>query len=80
MSLQYLKKKVRDEADFLHAKKHQSFLQVDFKNLGIKTFNKVIRLLLITKIKHSQRSESNKFSHNISKKKLAKNFIFLHTD
>ena len=29
MSLQYLKKEVRDEVDFLHADKHQSFLQGD---------------------------------------------------
>ena len=28
MSLQYLKKYVRDEADFLHADKHESFLQI----------------------------------------------------
>ena len=27
MSLQYLKKEVRDEVDFFHADKHQSFLQ-----------------------------------------------------
>ena len=31
MSLQYPKKQVRDDIDFLHADKHQSFLQVDFK-------------------------------------------------
>ena len=30
MSLQYLKKEVRDEVDFLHADKHQSLLQVNF--------------------------------------------------
>ena len=36
MSLQYLKKEVRDEVDFLHVDKHQSFLQVDFNTLGIK--------------------------------------------
>ena len=30
MSLQYLKKEVGDEVDFLHEDKHQSFLQVDF--------------------------------------------------
>ena len=36
MSLQYLKKEVRDEVDFLHADKHQCFLQVDFNILGIK--------------------------------------------
>ena len=29
MSLQYLKKEVRDEVTFLHVDKHQSFLQVD---------------------------------------------------
>ena len=38
MSLQYLRKEVWDEVDFLHADKHQSFLQVDFKILGIKFF------------------------------------------
>ena len=47
MSLQYLKKEVRDEVDFLHADKHQSFLQVDFNIFGIKDFNKVILSLLI---------------------------------
>ena len=36
MSLQYLKKEVRGEVDFLLADKHQSFLQVDFNTLGIK--------------------------------------------
>ena len=35
MSLQYLRKEVRDEVEFLHAEKHQSFLQVDFNILGI---------------------------------------------
>ena len=29
MSLQYLKKDVRDEVDFLHADKHQSLLKGD---------------------------------------------------
>ena len=37
MSLQYLKNEVKEEVDFLHADKHESFLQVDFKTLGIKT-------------------------------------------
>ena len=27
--LQYLKKEVRDKVDFLHADKHESFLQID---------------------------------------------------
>ena len=35
MPLQYLKKEVRDEVDFVHADKHKSFLQVDFNTLVI---------------------------------------------
>ena len=42
MSWQYLKKEVREEVDFLHADKHQSFLQVGFNTLGIKVSYKVI--------------------------------------
>ena len=33
ISLQYLKKEEMDEVDFLHADKHQTFLQVDPINL-----------------------------------------------
>ena len=62
MSLQYLKKEVRDEVDFLHVDKHQSFLQVDFNTLGTKVSCKVILSLLLGMIKHSQSSQSNKFS------------------
>ena len=36
ISLQYVKKEVRDENDFLHADKHQSSLQVNFNTLGTK--------------------------------------------
>ena len=36
MSLQHLIKEVRDEIDFSHADKHQSFRQVDFNALIIK--------------------------------------------
>ena len=36
ISLQYLVKGVRDEVDFLHADKHQSFLEADFNTLSIK--------------------------------------------
>ena len=36
MSLQYLKKEVKNEVCFLHADKHQSFLKVYFITLGIK--------------------------------------------
>ena len=33
LSLQYPKKKVKDEVDFLYADKHQNFPQVDFNTL-----------------------------------------------
>ena len=33
ISLQYLKKEVRDKVDFLHADKHESFLQIDTMTL-----------------------------------------------
>ena len=42
MSLQYLKKEVRDVVDFCYVDKHQSFLQVDFNTLSIKDVYKVI--------------------------------------
>ena len=42
MSLQHLKKEVRDEVDFLDADEHQSFLQVDSNTLGIKVSYKGI--------------------------------------
>ena len=38
MSFQYLRKEVRDEVNFLHVDKRQSFLQFDFNTLGIKVF------------------------------------------
>ena len=78
MSLQYLKKEVRDEVDFLHADKHQSFLQVDFNILGIKVSYKVVLSLLMGRIKHSQSTQSNKFAMCLQylKKKLGKEFIF----
>ena len=53
MSLQYLRKEVRDEVDFLHADKHQSFLQVDFNILGIKVSYKVVLSLLMGRITYS---------------------------
>ena len=71
MSLQYLKKEVRDEVDFLHVDKHQSFLQVDFNTLGIKDAYKVILSLLLGMIKHSRSTQSNKFANifTITKKR-----------
>ena len=36
MALQYLQKQVRDEVDFLHADRHQNFLQVYVTTLVVK--------------------------------------------
>ena len=59
MSLQYLKQEVSDEVYFLH----QSInIKVDFRKLGIKVSYKVILSLLMGMIKHSQRTQSNKFT------------------
>ena len=79
MSLRTIsQKKVRDEVDFLPADKHQSFLQVDFSTLGIKVFYKVILSLLMGMIKHSQSTQTNKFTIFLQylKKKLGMEFIF----
>ena len=65
MSLQYLQKEVRDELDFLHVDKHQSFQQVDFNTLSIKISYKVILSLLIGMIKHSQSPQNNKFAMSV---------------
>ena len=46
MCLQYLKKEVKDEVDFLHADKHQSFLKVYFNTLGIKVSYKVDMIII----------------------------------
>ena len=59
ITLQYLKKEVRDEVDFLCADKHQSFLEVDFSTLG----NKVVYIIqggTIVTDGHDQ--ASNKFA------------------
>ena len=58
MSLQYLKKEGRDEVALLHANKHQSFLQVNFNTLGIKSSYKVILSVLMGIIKYSQSTPS----------------------
>ena len=77
MSWQYLKKEVRDKAEFLHVDKHQSGLQVDFNSLGSKVSYKVILWLLMSMIKHFQSTQSKKLANlcNISKKLVMK-FIF----
>ena len=62
MFLQYFENEVRDEFDFLHAYKHQSFLQVNFNILSIKVFSKFILSLLMSIIRHSQSTQSNKLA------------------
>ena len=56
-----LKKEMKNRWN-LHADKHQSFLKVDFNTLIIKVSYKVILSLLIGMIKHSQNTQSNKFT------------------
>ena len=74
MSLQYLKKEVRDEVDFLHADKHQSFVHVDFNTLGIKVSYKV-KLSLLTGMIKVVKVTSLQYLYNISKKKLEMEFM-----
>ena len=80
MSLQYLKKEVRDEVDYLNAEKHQSFLQVDFNTLGIKFSYKVILSLLLGMINHSQSTPNSTFVNLYNISKLRMEFIYLHAD
>ena len=61
MSLQYLKKQIGNEVDFLHADKNQNFPQVDFNTWSIKVFYKVILSLLMGMIKNSQSTQSKNF-------------------
>ena len=49
ISLQYLKKELSDEVDFLHADKHESLLQID-------------SIVLMGIDKHSQSSKNSKFA------------------
>ena len=66
ISLQYLKKEVRDKVDFLHADKDESFLEIDtmiFDGEG-QAFPKVPKIA------------SLQFLHNISKNKLEMKLIF----
>ena len=80
MSLQYLQKQVRDEVDFLHADKRQSFLQVYFDTLDVNVSYKLILYLLIGMIKHSQSTLINKFviSFQYLKKEGMKGVHVLH--
>ena len=77
MSLQYIKKEVRDEVDFLHADECKNFLQVDSSTLGIKVFYKMMRSLLMGMIYYSQSTQSNKFAISLQYlKKEVRNGVF----
>ena len=82
MSLQYLKKEVREEIDFLDTDKHQSVLQDDFNTLDIKVSYRVILSLLMSMTKHSQSTQSNKFAISLQylKKEVRDGVHFLHAD
>ena len=82
MSLQYLRKEVRDEVDFLYADKYQSFLQVDFNILDMKVSCEVVLSLLMQRIKHSQSTQSNKFAISLQylKKEVRNGVHFLHAE
>ena len=62
MSLQYLEKEGRNEVDYLHADKHQNFLQVDFNTLSIKVFYKGILSLLMGMTNHFRSTQSKKLA------------------
>ena len=52
ISLQYLKKDVSDELDFLHADKHKGLLQID-------------TMTLMEICRHYQKSQNNEFSMSL---------------
>ena len=52
ISLQYLKKEVSEEVDFLHADNYESLLQVD-------------TIILMAMAKHSQSSQNRKFTMSL---------------
>ena len=67
--LQYLKKELSDEVDFLHADKHESLLQID-------------SMILLEMVKHSQSSQNSKFAMPLQyrKKEIKYAVDFLHAD
>ena len=65
----------------MHADKHQSFLPTDFSTLGIKFSFKAILALLMGLIKHSQRTQINKFAISLQFLKKFRDAVhFLHAD
>ena len=69
ISLQYLKREVNDEVDFLHAGKHENLLQID-------------TTILMDMVKHFQSSQNSKFTTFVQylKKEDSDDVDFLHAD
>ena len=69
ISLQYLKKELNDEVDFLVADKHKSLLQID-------------SMILMDMVKHSQSSQNIKFTMSFQylKKEFRNGGHFWHAD
>ena len=69
VSLQYLKKELSDEVDFLHADNHESLLKID-------------SIILIGIIKHSQSFQNGKFAMSLQylKKEVKDEVDHLHAD
>ena len=69
ISLQYFKKELSDEVDFLHADKHESLLQID-------------TMILVGMVKHSQSYQNSKLAMSLQylKKQVRAEVVFLHAD
>ena len=82
MSLQYIKKEVKDQVDILHADKHQSFLKVYFNTLGIKVSFQVDIIIINGHIKHFKITQSNRFAIPLQypKKEVRNGGHFWHAD
>ena len=67
--MQYLKKEVSDEVDFLHADKHESLLQID-------------TMILMGIVRHCQSSQNSKFAMSLQylKKEVRDEDDFLDAD
>ena len=69
ISLQYLKKELSNETDFLHADKHENLLQID-------------SMILMGMFKHFQSSQNSKFAMSLQylRKEVKDEVEFLHAD
>ena len=69
ISLQYLKREVNDEVDFLHAGKHENLPQIE-------------AMILMGMVKHFQSSQNSRFTMYVQylKKEDSDNAAFLHAN